>query len=349
MINVLITGIGGGGIGEQIIKALKLSSLELRLFGTDTTSLCKNRYEVDGFFIIKPASASKYCEDLLTICLENKIEVIFPGSEPELKMISQNRKLFEKSNIFLPINPDDVIETCLDKGKTVEFLKDNGFDFPRSITVLTDNDLSKVDFFPAVLKPSTGGSGSANVMIAQTKEEVIVFSKYLLTIYKEIIVQEYIGVPQHEYTVGVLISMDGEYINSIGLKRIITQGLGCKYKVKNRTEREELGEMLIISSGLSQGEIGKFPEITRTCTDIALKIGARSSINIQCRYFQNKVYVFEINPRYSGTTSLRAMAGYNEQEILLKKQFLGIDYIVDEPFNNCTIVRGINETKIEFE
>ena len=235
MINVLITGIGGGGIGEQIIKTLKISSLDLRLFGSDTTRLSKNISEVEKMFILKPAYSNSYCTDLINICLLNSINVIFPGSEPELKAISDNRGLFEDNNIFLPINPKKVIDICLDKVKTVDFLKNNGFDFPRSVQVKEEKDFDNVDFYPAVLKPSIGGSGSSNIMLAQNKDELVVFGNYLLKIYDEFIIQEYIGVPEHEYTIGVLMSMDGENINSIGLKRIITHGLGSKMKVKNDT------------------------------------------------------------------------------------------------------------------
>ena len=92
MINVIITGIGGGGIGEQILKALKISSLDLKLFGTDTTNLSKNIFEVKKMFIIRPAYSNGYCMELLNICLKNNINVIFPGSEPELKVISNNRE-----------------------------------------------------------------------------------------------------------------------------------------------------------------------------------------------------------------------------------------------------------------
>ena len=76
MINVLITGIGGGGIGEQIIKTLKISSLDLRLFGSDTTRLSKNISEVEKMFILKPANSNSYCTDLLNICLSNNINVV---------------------------------------------------------------------------------------------------------------------------------------------------------------------------------------------------------------------------------------------------------------------------------
>ena len=33
--------------------------------------------------------------------------------------------------------------------------------------------------------------------------------------------------------------------------------------------------------------------------------------------------MFEINPRFSGTTSLRAMVGYNEPDVLIRHHVLG--------------------------
>ena len=32
-LSVLVTGVGGGGLGEQLIKALRLSSLNLKIIG----------------------------------------------------------------------------------------------------------------------------------------------------------------------------------------------------------------------------------------------------------------------------------------------------------------------------
>ena len=85
----------------------------------------------------------------------------------------------------------------------------------------------------------------------------------------------------------------------------------------NRTGRAELGKNLVISSGVSHGDIGRFPEVTEPCKEIAAKLGARGPINIQCRLFRGKVYPFEINPRFSGTTGLRAMVGFNEPQQLI--------------------------------
>jgi carbamoyl-phosphate synthase large subunit len=346
MINVLVTGIGGGGIGEQILKALKMSELELMIFGSDITEITKNFSEVNNFQVFESAGSNNYIPKLIEYCITNKINVIFPGSEPELIQISKNRHLFEKEKIFLPINPDHVIDICFDKNRTNIFLKQHNFPYPKSFLINKICDIERIDIFPVILKPNVGGSGSTNIMIAQNINELNVFSKYLLNIYSSFLVQEYIGTPESEYTVGVLFDMKGNLINSIALNRIITTGLGSKINIKNKTGSTDLGERLVVSSGISQGTIDKFPFITEVCVDIGKKLGAHSAINIQCRYFNNKVYVFEINPRYSGTTSLRAMVGYNEPEILLKMNFLNKKIQQNFQYRSATILRGLNETII---
>ena len=64
-------------------------------------------------------------------------------------------------------------------------------------------------------------------------------------------VQEYVGTPDHEYTVGVLHDMDGSFINSIALKRSLNSQLNIRLSVRNRTNKNKLGDELVISSGIS--------------------------------------------------------------------------------------------------
>ena len=208
------------------------------------------------------------------------------------------------------------------------------------------NDLDKIDFYPVVFKPNIGGSGSTDVFIVQNSDELILLSKYILTIYPSFIAQEYIGTKDNEFTVGILISMDGEVINSIAVKRMIMCGLSNKIKVENRTKNKKLGKYLAISTGITQGEIGRFPEVTRQCEDIALKMGCRSAVNIQCRLVDGKVYVFEINPRFSGTTSFRAMVGYNEPDILIRKYILNEKIEKYFDYGSGIIMRGLEEKLI---
>jgi carbamoyl-phosphate synthase large subunit len=183
-------------------------------------------------------------------------------------------------------------------------------------------------------------------MIAQTRDEAITLSTYLLRLYPKFIAQEYVGTPDTEYTVGVLVSMEGELINSIALKRNILSGLSNRIKGKNLIGKKELGSILAISSGISQGEIGVFPEITHPCEEIAMAFGCRSVFNIQCRFVNGRVFVFEINPRFSGTTPLRAMVGYNEPDVLLRRHVLGEKIQPHFAYGNGIIMRGLREVLI---
>ncbi|MBT1700914.1 ATP-grasp domain-containing protein [Fulvivirgaceae bacterium PWU4] len=345
-INVLVTGIGGGGVGEQVLKALKLSGNAYTVIGTDATGLCNNKFKVDHFYQVPGSAQPNYIETLLQICEKHNVRAIIPGSEPELKVISRDRQRFTDRNVLPLINPDNVVRICLDKFLTNNFFVDNGFLFPRSYQIKSLADLASVTFFPVVIKPSVGGGGSANTMIAQDKAELELFSQYMLTIYQEFILQEYVGTPEAEYTVGVLLGMDGELINSIAIRRNIMSGLSNRIKIKNRTGNDALGPLLVVSSGISQGEVVANPKVTGSCEEIARKIGARGAINIQCRVHKDEVYVFEINPRFSGTTSLRAMVGYNEPDVLIRREILGEKIQGRFPYKLGHITRGLSETYI---
>lgn len=346
-ITVMVTGVGGGGHGEQILKALRLAETPYTIVGGDMLAVSKGLADVDLPYLLPPANHPDYIDCLLALCRTHHVEALFHGSEPELRVMSEARSRFESEGIFLPINPKPVIDLCMDKGKTMQFLEANGFQMPRSFVVRSSEDTRGVDVFPVVLKPSVGGGGSANTLIAQTSEELELLSRYLLTLYPEFLVQEYVGTADSEYTVGVLLSMDGELLNSIAVKRMILSSVGNRLRVPNRTGRTELGPVLAISSGVSQGEIGPFPEVTGPCEEIARRLGARGAINLQCRLARGKVHVFEINPRFSGTTSLRAMVGYNEPDVLVRERVLGERCRPRFPYKSGVIMRGLAETYFE--
>ena len=345
-IAVLVTGVGGSGIGGQILKALKMSSLPIHIVGTDTTEVSTGFKEVHEFNKVSLANDPVYIPMMMKICEKAAIKIIFPGSEPELKVISKNRQIFIDAGIVVPINTENVIDICLDKFKTNTFLAAHGFFYPKTINITKLKDLPVVDFYPVIIKPNTGGSGSNGVMIAQNKEELNAFVTFLLNISADLVIQEYIGDGESEYTVGVISSLEGELINSIAVHRVIENGLGNKLKVKNHTGRTALGKNLVVSSGISQGAVGKFPLVTKQCEEIAMKLGSKGPLNIQCRLVDGKVFVFEINPRYSGTTPLRAMVGFNEPEIMIRKYVLGETIETSFAFKEKIIMRTLNEVAL---
>lgn len=348
-INVMVTGVGGGGVGEQILKCLKLSKLDYHIIGCDMNRTSMGLKEVDKAYLVPRATDENYIPCILKLCKDNDIKVLFHGSEPELKAFSNHREEFADAGVYVPLNSKDLIDICMDKNHTMRFLKSQGFEIQKYWEVSDESDLEKIDVFPVVLKPSVGGGGSANTFIAQNKYELKMFGRYLLSLYDQFISQEYVGDPEHEYTVGVICNDKGRYINSIAVKKSILSSLSNKMRIPNRTGREELGNVLAISSGISQGEIGRFPEVTVPSRKIAEALETTASINVQCRIHNGKMYVFEINPRISGTSSLRAMVGYNEPEMLIREKILGEQLEENFVYESGIIMRGLCEVYISSE
>jgi carbamoyl-phosphate synthase large subunit len=353
-INVLVTGVGGGGFGRQILKALKMASIPYTIIGTDISPLSIGLYEVDKSYIVPQANAANYIPSVLDICCKENIDVLIAGSEPELLKISENRAEFEKHRIFLLLNTPDVLKICMNKWETYNFLLMNGFDCPKSLLIDNTTELSSIDIetsvgFPLIVKPSLSSSGSSNVFIAQDKEELEFFIRYLRKQWLTPIVQKYIGSFEEEYTIGILTDMQtGRLISSIAMKRHILSGLSNKINVKNRNLDVLKTETLVISSGISQGIIDDFPMVRRYCEDIALKLRSKGPLNIQCRKVGNKILTFEINPRFSGTTSIRALVGFNEPDILIRKCVL-YEAISPVKYKKGIVVRGLSELYIPFD
>jgi len=346
-VEAMVTGLGGGGHGEQIFKALRIASTRYEIVGGDMSMQSKGLFEADHAYLLPPANDPSYVDTVIAVCEKHHVQVLFHGSEPELRVMSKKRRVFQDAGLFLPINPEHVIDLCMDKAKSMKWLEEKGFDHPRTVIVSNIQDLESVEILPAVLKPSIGGGGSANTYLAQTREDLIALGRHLLQTHPQYIVQEYVGTPDSEYTVGVLTDMDGNLVNSIAVRRLIMSGLSNRIKVPNKTGNPKLGPVLAISSGISQGEIGPFPEVTRPCEEIATSLGCRGAVNMQCRYVDGRVLVFEINPRFSGTTSLRAMVGYNEPDLLVRKYVLGEQIERRFKYKSGYILRGLVEAFVE--
>jgi carbamoyl-phosphate synthase large subunit len=349
MINVLVTAMGGGGHGEQILKALKLAEHgRYWILGADANPNCPQFNLVDQSEVLPFANTPDYLEQLFWLIDKYQIKALFHGCEPELKLFSKHRDEIERRGVFLPINPSSVIELCMDKEKTNQRLIELNFDSPKFTVISKKSDLDDIDWFPVVVKPSVGGGGSANVYIAQDRRELDGLAEYLNLGDNQIkfFIQEYVGTPDQEFTVGVLHDMNGEYINAIAVKRALTGQLNIRITVPNRTKKTELGSRLVISSGVSHGQIGRFPEVTIQCREIARAIGARGPVNIQCRLVDVVVKVFEINPRFSGTTSLRAMVGYNEPDVLIQRHIYNSAIEKDFFYEEATVLRSLIETKV---
>lgn len=346
-VRVLVTAVGGGGHGEQVLTALRLAEAPYHVVGTDMSPGAVGFLDADEAYVVPPADDPAYLPTLLELCLETRVEVLITGVEKELKVISSHRDAFERIGVWLPFNPPAVIDVCMDKWRTFCFLKENDVPVPRTFRVEREEDVDDVDVLPAIIKPSIGGGGSNNVFVAQDGEELRALCRYLLRQGLTPLVQEYVGTPDSEFTVGVLTALDGKLIDSIAIKRDLRGSLSVRSRVRNRTGRRELSDVLTVSSGISQGTVADFKEVREDCERIAARLGARGPLNIQCRFVDGRVYPFEINPRFSGTTSLRAMVGFNEPDLLIRHHLLGEALPPRVEYRFGRLARGLSGRFIE--
>lgn len=330
---VLITGVGGGTIGEQVYKTLRLGRHQYEIVAANTSRVPMAVAQAEHCEILPSATSSDYLHVLLALINKHKVQFLIPGSEPELIKISQCRDAFVHTGVQILINADKVISTCIDKIKTIKYLSAHGFRVPTTFEVDSATDVGKLaTHFPYIVKPSQGGGGSAATFLAQDIPELRFFVEYLLRYGHRPLAQEYVGSAESEYTVGVLNMPDGTLAGTVVLHRSILSGLANRLRVRNRTGRNELGSVLAISSGISQGKIVDFAPVRIRAEAIAQALGSVGPLNIQGRWDGKEFVPFEINPRFSGTTPMRAMAGFNELELL-------INWHLGQPFSSLSSVR----------
>ena len=340
-INVLVTAAGGIGHGNSITKALNLSRLNIKLIAADISSRLINTADSAEKLIVPPAGNNEYVDSIRNIIKKHSIHAWFTGCEQELDYVSSIRNNFSDLGVQIFLNDENVIKLCKNKFKCMEFLHKNHIKVPQSIIINSINECDSIVFFPCVVKPYIGSGASANVFICKDYQELKFVCTFLLNNQVNIIAQQYFSFDDNEYTAGVTSLMEnGKTLNSIVMKRFV-EGL----TLKNRNKAN------VISSGITQGEFIESEELNRQCRKIAEIVGSRGPLNIQFRLVNGIAIPFEINPRFSGTTSARAMAGYNEPEFFIRKYVLN-DSLAEEslaPRYEGYFVKGLDERYIMYE
>jgi len=318
LVRVLVTGVAGATIGEQVCKALRhgKNSYEIVAGNIDPASL--RVVEAEHYELLPRADDPAFGEILQTVIRRYSVQFVIPGSDPELAVMSALRHDIEDQGAKLLANAARIIGICSDKAATFEFLGKHGFRIPATYRLEKGDFPSRLPHrFPWIIKPSKGGGGASNVFVAQDKDELEMFTGHLMKYGYTVLIQEYFGSIDDEYTVGVLHYPDGVLAGSIAIKRRIATGLSNRIRVANRTGRVELGNLLAVSSGITQGELGDFPKIRKQAEAIAAALGSIGPLNVQGRWNGQEFVPFEINPRFSGTEPMRAMAGFNSPEAII--------------------------------
>ena len=304
-IRVLVAGIGGASLGTELCKALKLAG-GYSIYGCDISphAYGHSLSWAETFVVDR----EDYVTSVLDVCCQRAIRWIVPGGEQPMVLLDAAINRLHDAGVTLVANRPEVIQTCADKLVCVERLVALGFRTPHTVTVETPDNLSEMSY-PCVVKPATDSGGSAFVFLAGDRAEAELYIHHMKANKRKAIVQEYLPLEGGgEFTVGVLSLPDARVVSSVAMRRIFH----TKLSVHMRTE------FGLISSGYSQGLIDSFPEVCATAVEISQALGSTGPLNVQGRVVGGTLVPFEINPRFSASTYLRALAGVNEVDIMLR-------------------------------
>ena len=303
-LHVMIAGIGGASLGTEICKALRLAG-NYHVYGCDVSPTAYGLYE-PAFDETFRVDRGNYVPSVIAACREAGADWLIPGGEQPTALLSAASTELAQAGIRLLANDAGIIAAFSDKRRTFELLAEAGFSIPRTTPIASEQDIERIGL-PCIVKPATGSGGSASVFFAISANEAMIYAEFIRRSGSAPIAQEYVDDKEGEFTIGVLSLPDGRVAGSVALRRVLDAKLSVAYR----------GRGGLVSTGYSQGHIGDYPDLCAQAERIAQIIGSRGPINVQARVRDGALLPFEINPRFSASTYLRALAGFNEIDMLV--------------------------------
>ncbi|WP_321150949.1 ATP-grasp domain-containing protein [Aeromonas jandaei] len=298
-VNVMVMAVGSP-LGQSILKAVKLSSYVDNLYAADISERAAGLHFENVQPVILPlVKENSYFDELTDLIERNDIKVIFPTISVEHEFFAKYASYFNERKIDIVSCGTSVFEICNDKYESMQYLRQNGIAAPATVLGCEHDAIEEFITrygFPLVIKPRNGAS-SNDVFVIKSKDRLLA----LLDAYPRdyFVVQEYLEDPK-DYTAGVYVSSSGDFNDVIIFERDLKFGLSYSGKI-------------IIDEN-----------IKKYCLSIANALKSTYSINIQFKMMAGQPYCYEINPRLSSTTSIRAHFGFNEPDMIIR-DIIGIN------------------------
>ena len=319
-IKILVTGVGGG-VGQSIMKALRISKLPIKIIAADINPLNAGLYRSDKAIIVPRVENKNALSWYIKNLNKHKIDILMVGSEYDLLFFSKNKEIIEKNtSCKICVSSIETVKISEDKFLTQEFLKKNHIPYLKTFIPRNAEHaiaITKKLGLPVFFK-SRFGTSSRNVYLIKNLSDI----KSLFRFISKPIIQEYAGFYSenglnYEYTCSFFTTSNEKIIGPFVAKRKLLHGTSWIAEVRN------------------------FPKIKPIIKKIANNLKNTGSMNIQLRLGPKGPVPFEFNARFSGTTSIRAHFGFNEPEMYIKS------YLLKEKIKQPKIKRGISLRYIE--
>lgn len=291
---ILVSG-ASGIVGYGILRSLR--EFECTLIGTTIYDESPANCFADIVLKAPLTSDEHYLAWLKKTIREYAVDMIIPAIEADMSLWNRYREELENEGTLVLLNNSALIDLCLDKWQFYKKLESEGLPYciPSSL-VPAFSTFS----LPFILKPRCG-FGSKGIVKVSSYEE---FENYKEEVGKSLMMQEYVGNDEEEYTVSAFFDSDSILRAYIALKR--------KLSKQGYTEKAEVVFLENIKEVLLQ------------LARIFKPIGPT---NFQFRRSGDDWKLLEINPRISSSTSIRKAFGYNESKMCIDYFLKGIEVV----------------------
>lgn len=290
-INVLVTGVGAI-IGYGIIKSLRNSKYSCNIIGIDIFSDAVGQKWCNKFIQGVKADSNEFIGFINDIIANEKIDLVIPGIEQDLKSIVENFSELDQSAKFT-LNNKNLFETFYNKDKTYNFLSTTIKLIPHICYSSALYEESVIRFgLPFILKQNISYA-SKGVAVIENRSD---FNYYIEKFDKNCMSQQKLDVLDSEFTCSVFGTGNGKFVNPICLKRKLSAE-GATSKASN----------IIIDDILMT-----------TLIDVSKKCMFEGPTNLQFIKVDNHYLLLEINARISSSSSIREIFGVNESEMCIE-------------------------------
>jgi carbamoyl-phosphate synthase large subunit len=315
-IKVLVTG-AGALLGQGIIKCLRMADIHYEIVAVDPDPRAVGLYWADKAYLVPLARERNFLDRVCHIIERERPQAVLVGTDVELTVLSTNKLEIDTAyHTHVIVSRPEVIQIADDKWKTYQFLAHNGF--PHIPSALPDDteDLLRLCDFPLIVKPRIGAR-SVGVHEVWSEQEL----DLALRAVDNPIVQECVASSDLEYTSGI-VTIDGSVKAVVTMRRDLRDGNTYRAYVEPDSPFDGLLSI------------------------IAERLGGLGSTNLQFRSEEGVPKIFEINARFSGTTPLRALAGFNEVDHIVRYFVCG-DPIPTPDLRPIVVLRYWDEAVVE--
>ena len=304
--NILLTSVGRRAYLVKYFKEVLGDEDKVHVCNSDDLTVA---FKYADQSVVSPLIYDeRYIPFLLEYCKDNKIDILISLFDIDLPVLAKNKKKFEKIGTRIIVSDTKIIDICNDKWKTYLFLKENGFNVPKTYLNLHSAMLAieRGELkYPVIIKPRFG-CGSLGMSVAEDEMSLLYYYSRNVRAVKntylkyesdaqedKILFQEYL--PGQEYGVDIINDLDGNFINAIAKKKIAMRA--------GETDIAELvDEPVVVETARRLGELTKH---------IA---------NMDCDFFlvDGKPYVLEMNARFGGGYPFSHMGGCDLPKAIVK-------------------------------